>query len=125
MKRLRALATALLLGCALNVQTIRYPEAADVPPRPEGCEVQVVDWHRTPPPSCADVGDVYVGDPGYQAFCGRKKVERLVRAEACRVGADLVLLRKVGDNTSACFQARARLLRCDAEADAAAGAPAP
>lgn len=108
----------------MDVQTIRYPEAADVPARPEGCEVKLLHWYQRPAPGCADVADVYVGDPGYRPFCGREKVEGIVRAEACRLGADVVLLRKVGDSTSACFQARARLLRCDAEAGGA-GAAAP
>lgn len=122
-RRWPAPAAALLCACALDVQTIRYPEAADVPPRPEGCEVRLLDWYHIPAAACADVGDVYVGDPGYHLFCSRAGTEKLVRAEACRLGADTVLMRKVGDNTSACFQARARLLRCEAAGVAGASAP--
>jgi hypothetical protein len=98
----------------MDVQTIRYPEAAGAAPRPEGCEVKLLDWYKRPPAGCSDVADVYVGDPGWYLICGREATERLVVAEACRVGADTALLRRVDDKSSACFEARARLLRCAA-----------
>ena len=106
---------ALLLGCALDVQTIRYPEAAAVSPRPDGCEVKVLEWHRAPYPECRELADVYVGDPGLAFLnCGRKRVEERIRDEACRLGADTALLRRVRDFHSSCYQARARLLDCSA-----------
>jgi hypothetical protein len=105
-----------LAACAVDVQTIRYPEAGDVAARPAGCEVRVVDWYRTPPEGCVDVGDVYVGDRGLAAFssggCGRERVEGEIRAAACEIGADLAMVRHIKELRSNCYQARARLLRC-------------
>jgi hypothetical protein len=113
-----ACAAAPLCACALDVQTIRYPEAAGVTARPEGCEVRVVDWYRTPPASCIDLGDVYVGDRGAAAFssggCGRERVEREIRVAACQLGADLAMVRHLRELRTSCYQARARLLRCNA-----------
>jgi hypothetical protein len=111
---------AALAACATDVQLIRYPEAAGLTPRAPDCEVRFLDWHARPAPGCADVGDVYVGDLGYALIgCGREQSEEKIRAEACRIGADTAMLRRIRDFHSSCFQARARLLRCAAPAQAA------
>jgi hypothetical protein len=101
-----------LSGCAMDVQVIRYPDAAQ-PEVVSDCEVELLAWHRAPARSCRDVGDVYVGDPGLALLhCGREPVEAMIRNEACRLGANVALVRRVEDFQSSCYQARARLLQC-------------
>jgi hypothetical protein len=104
-------------GCALDVQPIRYPESADLAPRPDGCEVHLLEWHRGPEGECREVGDVYVGDRGVALFsgCGKQRVETEIRTQACRLGADTALVRRVKDFRTSCYEARARLLRCNAD----------
>jgi hypothetical protein len=115
--RVLLLCGGLALGCAVDVQVIRYPEAPELPARPEGCAVTLRDWHKLPESTCVDLGDVYVGDRGLMLFgCGRERADREIRAEACRLGADTALVRRIRDPHSICKQARARLLRCDAGA---------
>lgn len=115
-------ACAALAGCALDVQAIRYPEAATLAARPADCDVRIVDWHRTPEPGCEEVGDVYVGDRGMRLFgCGQERIEREIREEACRLGANLAMVRRIRDFISPCYQARARILHCPS--DATAGMP--
>jgi hypothetical protein len=82
--------------------------------------VRVIDWYRTPPEGCVEIGDVYVGDRGAAAMsgsgCGREKVVGEIRAAACEIGADLAMMRHIKELRTSCYQARARLLRCDDEA---------
>jgi len=107
----------LAAGCALDVQPIRYPESADLAPRPDGCEVHVLEWHRGPEGECREVGDVYVGDRGLALFsgCGKERALDEIRAQACRLGADTALVRRVKDFGTSCYEARARLLRCNVD----------
>jgi hypothetical protein len=109
----------LATGCALDVQPIRYPESADLAPRPDGCDVRVLEWHRGPEGECREVGDVYVGDRGLAFFSGCRKelVVDEIRAQACRLGADTALVRRVKDFGTSCYEARARLLRCNADSE--------
>lgn len=108
---------ALLLGCSLDVQTIRYPEAAGVAPREPGCAVRLIDWYRAPEDGCRELGDVSIGNPGFSFFqCDQAQAEQAIRNEACLVGADTAMVRRIKDAHAACYQARARLLRCDAGA---------
>ena len=110
------LSCVAVAACALDVQTIRYPEAAGVPARPADCDVRVIDWYRTPPEGCVEIGDVYVGDRGAATMswggCGRAKVESEIRAAACGIGADVAMVRHIKELRTSCYQARARLLRC-------------
>ena len=108
-----ALATAGLAACATDVQVIRYPEAAGVAARPEGCAVKLLDWYAAPQQGCVDLADVEYGDLGYARECGREQAEAAIRAEACRVGADTAVVRRIKDFQSNCYQARARLQRCE------------
>jgi hypothetical protein len=122
--RTRTLAAPLLaaasvaLACTLDVQTIRYPDAAELPPRAPDCEVRMLDWYRVPRKSCVELADVSIGNRGWTFFeCGQEPAEEAIRSEACRVGADTALVRRVKDFHAACYQARARLLRCEDHAE--------
>lgn len=111
-----ALAALALAACATDVQVVRYPEAEGVAARAPECAVDFLDWHARPAPACVDLGDAYVGDRGYALLgCGREQAQEALRAEACRLGADTVVMRNLRDFHSSCYQARARLLRCEAQ----------
>ena len=111
---------ALAAGCALDVQPIRYPESVGLDPRPDDCTVRVLEWHRGPEGECREVGDVYVGDRGLAFFsgCGKERVLGEIRGQACRLGADTALVRRIKDFGTSCYEARARLLRCNSDPEA-------
>jgi hypothetical protein len=97
----------------MDVHVIRYPDAPRLAPAGSHCEIELREWHRPPDRECRDLADVHVGDPGLAFFgCGRESVQAMIRSEACRLGANVALVRFLSDFQSACKQARARLLHC-------------
>lgn len=102
----------------MYIQVIEYPEASLLTRKPLPCEgrvFRIVDELATRlPQECRDIGDAFVGDNGDSGNCGRDRVEHELRTVACRLDADIIVVRAVPDSQSDCFQARARLLRCPA-----------
>jgi len=119
----RGLAVLPLLALAclspeLDVQVIQYPGA---PPRasdvdPALCDVDLLDPGHHALAACRDIGDAFVGDTGSSLDCGEERVTEQLRRVACRAGADTMVIRRVEDPLSDCFQARARLLVCETPA---------
>jgi len=106
--------SVLALGCSstMATQVIRYSaEELHELPTP-ACEVSLVESHLDVPEHCTAIGDVFVGDTGWSIDCGKDRVLRDIRAELCKLGADLASVRKLDDGHSTCYQARAIAYRC-------------
>lgn len=105
---------AWVVGCSptMDIQLIRYPEGAALSARNDDCAVQFLGASAALANDCKDVGDVFVGDTGFSVGCGEERVLGEIRTAACRLGADTVVVRRIGDVWSSCYQARARLLVC-------------
>jgi hypothetical protein len=104
----------VLNGCSsptMAVQVIRYLQAPPAATR-SGCAVETIDEGHPLASGCCELGDVFVGDTGWTDPCDRDRVLKEVRAQACTLGGDTVILRPVADDASSCFQVRARVLRC-------------
>lgn len=114
-RRLGALLSLVACACVtrdMDVQVIRYP-GAPIPPRPgTGCDVDLLGEDHFELVHCRDIGDVFVGDTGSSVECGRARVRREIHREACRAGANAVVIRRIHDPNSDCYNARARLLLC-------------
>jgi hypothetical protein len=108
-----------LLGCSskMDIQLIRYPEAAGLADRGDDCEMRLVDATAPLEGECRDVGDVFVGDTGFSVSCDEERVMGEIRTAACRLGADTAVVRRLGGMSSTCYQARARLLSCSIAGD--------
>lgn len=117
MRKARAalcIATLVAVGCSVpppGVQVVRYPEADGIPARDPDCAVVVRDWYAVPDGDCRDLGDVFV-----PPACHEAQIRTAVRAEACRIGANLALRRTVVDEFASCPATRARLLLCETSA---------
>ena len=112
--------TWLLLawGCSskMDVFTIRRPDSVPRPAKPMGCALQVHPPEYRFPSGCREVGDVFVGDNGWSVDCGRDRVYRLVRDEACVFGADAAqIINQYGPDFggSWCHEVRARFMECE------------
>ncbi len=104
-----------LIGCSskMDIQLIRYPEAAGLADRGEGCDLRFLDAAALiEHPECKDVGDVFVGNTGFSISCDEERVMGEIRLAACGLGADTAVVRRLRGTRSTCYEARARLLSC-------------
>ncbi len=107
-----------LCACSsrMDFQAVRYPWVAARTPKAPGCELSVLAHGDRHVEDCEAIGDVFVGDTGWSIDCGGERVLRDIEAEACRAGADTITVRPLEDGVSSCYQARAMLFVCNAEA---------
>lgn len=105
------------VGCStqMDIQVIGRPDAAPLASRDRSCDIRMYETTDTPPPTCQEVGDVYVGDSGYSVDCDYDQVRERAREQACLFGADAIqeIRHQYPNFHSTCHQVRARLLRCD------------
>lgn len=111
--------TATACSTVLEHQTIAYPDAGPITPRPDDCAVEMIDSSETEREGCVALGDVFVGDTGTSIACERPRVLDEARADLCRLGATHAHYRQMQDPNLSCYQVRAVGLRCDAATGAA------
>ena len=110
------------IGCSapFAVHLVRQPDAGPLTPRGDGCGADLYEQAETPPASCREVGDVFLGDSGYTTNCGRARAHDELLDQACRFGADAVQIVRAYESSpisSSCYQVRARFLVCTRDDD--------
>jgi hypothetical protein len=100
----------------MYIQPIRYAEAAPAPAS-DACELRMFPPNSAEVPDCELIGDVFLASTGYSIDCGFDRVQREVRAHACRMGGDTATIRTIADRRAGCTTARGLVYRCGAEVD--------
>lgn len=105
-----SLAAALLIqGCAPSQRTT-VTSARD--PLPEDCQVRIYAPEETRPDQYEFLGTVKSGEKGLSIHCSKEEVREAMRVEACKAGANGVIIvkEKYPDVLSTCYRATAELV---------------
>lgn len=105
-----SLAAALIIqGCASS-KSLTVTSARD--PFPEDCQATVYPPGSPRPDQYQTLAKVKFGEAGLSVSCDEKAVKEAMRVEACRVGADgiIILKEKSPDIWSTCYRATAALV---------------
>lgn len=104
----------LWIGCAPEIQVVRYEDHFAGAAKPPDCVVRVYAAAEAAPESCEQVADVFVGESGSTTGCGAEEMIDHLRQQTCLAGADAAQIIRVSPpaGDSSCHQVRGRLLRC-------------
>ena len=99
----------LVQGCSSS-KSLTVNSARD--PLPENCRATVYAPEATKPGQYEIIATVKFGDAGFSVSCDEKAVKEAMRIEACRVGANgiIILKDKSPDLWSTCYRATAELV---------------
>ncbi len=104
------LAIALMVqGCAPSQRTT-VTSARE--PLPENCPVRIYAPEETRPDQYEFLGTVKSGEKGLSIHCSKEEVREVMRVEACKAGANGVIIvkEKYPDVLSTCYRATAELV---------------
>ncbi len=98
-------------GCGPSLKRIGY-ETPTAPMR-ENCDVTFIEPEQNKKIPGKLLGTLKVGDSGVSLDCNETVVRKLLREEACRIGADVVVLRDVQKPgfSSSCYRVTADLVQ--------------
>lgn len=99
----------LLTGCAARMNVIVDRER---PPLPADCPVDILKARDIPLDRYEQLGTISFGDTGASLICDRASIEKSLRAQACRLGANaaLVVHEEFPDLWSSCYRVSAKLV---------------
>ena len=102
-------ATAAVQGCATShkVQVVSTRGAL-----PENCPVTKYSLNAERPADYEVLATLKIGEKGLSVSCTREEAEASMRAEACRVGANAIIIvkEKEPDLWSTCYRATVELV---------------
>jgi hypothetical protein len=81
----------LLTGCA-NLRVRRIDNAVSRPAKPSNCEIRIVRRLVPTDRKLVPLADLSFSDPNGMVAAGPESVEQELRAKACELGADLVVI---------------------------------
>ena len=102
-------AVLVIQGCSSS-KSLSVTSARD--PLPENCQVTVYSPEVSKPSQYQTLGTVKFGEAGLSVSCDEKAVKEAMRVEACRVGANgiIILKEKSPSLWSTCYRATAELV---------------
>ena len=118
--RLRVAAVVLFVagGCAARVDfsTPQLEHRALAAAGRAACDAPEIDWFDRSDVIERDherLGELFVGEDGMTARCGLERMKHLVRVQACRAGADAVVMlaHRPPSPASTCHQFKVGLVR--------------
>lgn len=100
---------SLIQGCTLSEHT-DVTSARD--PLPENCQVRIYGPEETRPERYETVGTVKFHEKGLSIHCSKEEVREAMRVDACKAGANGVIIVKEykPDLISSCYRATAELV---------------
>ena len=109
-KTLIIIAAALVLQACASSENLQVASAR--PALPEDCKVRVYSPGEDRPGDYEVLGTVKFGDAGFSVSCGEDAIREAMRVEACRVGANgiIVIKEKFPSLASTCYRATADLV---------------
>lgn len=101
--------TVLLCGCAARMTLAIDRERS---PRQPDCPVEILKDSDIALNRYEQLGTITFGDTGASLLCDRSTIEKSLRAQACRVGANaaLVVHEEAPDLWSTCYRVAAKLV---------------
>jgi hypothetical protein len=107
-----------LIGCAPSVRRLNYKDGVEssAGAGPD-CNPTIRRNLREDPETEEVLGTMKIGDTGFSTNCSEDEVLRILRTEACRLGADVVVLYNIRqpDFISSCYRATADFIRVSGE----------
>ncbi len=109
-KLLLTLFALIFLGCASSMHTSLTDSKRS--PLPENTEVMVLQTYQKAPDSCTNIGTLHIGDNGFSADCGYKKVIEEAKAQVRKAGGNILSITEAHDpdNFSSCYRIYADIL---------------
>ncbi|MBD3314349.1 MAG: hypothetical protein GF344_01065 [Chitinivibrionales bacterium] len=106
------LITLLSTGCGPSLKRLDYVED-EHSPRVGECSVVFKRDVEIRPEKGTVIGTMRVSDTGFSTRCHENEVLDILRTEACEIGADVVILRKIRqpDVLSSCYRVTADFVR--------------
>jgi hypothetical protein len=103
------LSMGLLQGCAARMTLAVDRERV---PRQPDCSVEILKDSDVALSRYEQLGTVTFGDTGVSLICDRPAVEKLLRAQGCKVGANAALIvhEEQPDLWSTCYRVAAKLV---------------
>lgn len=108
------LASAMLLQACVSSKSLNVSAARD--PFPDNCQATVYSPESDRPKHYETLATVKFGDTGFSVFCGERSVKEAMRVEACKVGANsIIILRQKSPDYfwSTCYRASAELVHVE------------
>ena len=101
--------TATIQGCAPS-EKVKVTSAREA--LLEDCTVTIFGLNDQKPANFESLATIKLGEKGLSVSCDRESVEESMRVEACRVGANAILIVKEKDPDlwSTCYRATAELV---------------
>jgi hypothetical protein len=106
----------LIITLALFIQACAYSKNIEVTstrqPLPQNCEVKVYSPDEGTPENFELLATVSFDDAGFSVSCGEDDVKEAMRVEACKVGANGIIIIKESFPSvlSTCYRATAHLV---------------
>lgn len=107
----------LSIGCAPTIRRTGYtPEAEDATSAASSADCTVrITRNSNVPAGGTVIGTMKIGDSGFSYTCSEDKVLSILRTEACRIGADVIVLNDIRqpDLHSSCYRVTADFIRLE------------
>jgi hypothetical protein len=100
----------LLINCSPKITRMGYNENKN---KTAQCDVIIKENATIDETMGKVIGEIKVGDTGFSTNCDEEKVMRILKEEACSIGADIINIKEIErpDLASSCYRVTAEFIK--------------